>query len=83
MLHQQIHHRSFLAFAMLSLACVTAHAATGDDLLVPFVTGAVPRDKPFFPWRTLNLHPCDNAWGIGSSGLPGESPYHRPDGSRE
>ncbi len=36
MLHQQIHHRSFLAFAMLSLACVTAHAATGDDLLVPF-----------------------------------------------
>ena len=49
---------------------------------LPFVVGAVPRDEPFFPWRSLNVHPYDNAWAIGSRGLPGEVPYSDTSGSQ-
>ncbi len=42
---------------------------------LPFVTGAVPRDEPFFPWKSLNIFYYDNSWGIGARGLPGEVPY--------
>jgi hypothetical protein len=48
-----------------------------DVTSLPFVTGAVPRDEPFFPWQTLNVHPYGNSWGIGSRGLPGEEPYSK------
>ena len=48
-----------------------------DVSRLPFVTGAVPRDEPFFPWKTLNIHPYGNTWGIGSRGLPGEEPYSK------
>ena len=48
---------------------------------LPFASGAVPRDEPFFPWRSLNVYPYDNAWGIGSRGLPDEVPYSDTAGS--
>ncbi len=54
-----------------------------DTDRLPFFAEPVPRDEPFFPWRTLEVHPYGNAWGIGARGLPGESPYHQPDGSQE
>ena len=47
---------------------------------LPFVTGAVPRDEPFFPWQSLNIFYYNNTWGIGSRGLPGEIPYSKIDG---
>jgi hypothetical protein len=42
---------------------------------LPFLTGPVPRDEPFFPWKNLSIHARDNSWGIGARGLPGEVPY--------
>lgn len=46
-----------------------------DAASLPFIGGAVPRDEAFFPWRTLNVHPYGNTWGVGARGLPGEEPY--------
>jgi hypothetical protein len=42
---------------------------------LPFLTGPVPRDEPFFPWKNLSIHSRGNNWGIGTRGLPGEQPY--------
>ena len=52
---------------------IAASAIKVDRL--PFVTGPVPRDEPFFPWTSLNIFYYNNSWGIGSRGLPGETPY--------
>lgn len=52
-----------------------------DVTNLPFVTGEVPRDEPFFPWRTLMAYPFNNTWGIGATGLPGEVPYSNLKGS--
>lgn len=35
---------------------------------LPFLTGPIPRDEPFFPWKSLNIHPYNNTWGVGSTG---------------
>lgn len=40
-----------------------------DVKKMPFITGPVPRNEPFFPWKTLNTHPYNNTWGVGSTGL--------------
>ncbi len=49
-----------------------------DVATLPFVSGPVPRDEPFFPWKSLDVHPYNNTWGIGSRGLPHEVPYSNP-----
>jgi len=40
------------------------------------------RRDAFYARTREAMFEYDNAWGIGSRGLPGESAYHRPDGSR-
>jgi hypothetical protein len=47
-----------------------------DTATLPFVTGVVPRSRPFFPWETMEIcwYP-EYSSIIGSRGLPGEKPY--------
>jgi hypothetical protein len=43
---------------------------------LPFMTGEVERNIPFFPWETLDMHPYhDMYWTIGSKGLAREDNY--------
>jgi hypothetical protein len=44
---------------------------------LPFMTGRVDPNKPFFPWSTLEVQAYKNPWIIGSRGLPGEANYSR------
>jgi hypothetical protein len=39
---------------------------------LPFMTGKVERNFPFFPWQTKECVSFENSWLIGSRGLPGE-----------
>ena len=50
-----------------------------DVSSLPFLSGSVPADVPLFPWGdSLAMHNYpENAWIIGSRGLPGEAPYSR------
>jgi len=50
-----------------------------DVTRLPFMSGDVPRSRPFFPWKTMEIcwYP-DFDWLIGSRGLPGETPYENP-----
>ena len=50
-----------------------------DVSRLPFMSGDVPRSRPFFPWKTMEVcwYP-DFDWLIGSRGLPGETPYENP-----
>jgi len=48
-----------------------------DANSLPFVTGGVPRDEPFFPWESLSVFNRNNPWGVGARGLPGETPYSK------
>ena len=44
---------------------------------LPFTTGEVAPDLPFFPWGdSMKMHNYpDQPWQIGSRGLPQEAPY--------
>jgi hypothetical protein len=43
---------------------------------LPFMTGEVERNTPFFPWETLDMHPYHGKhWTIGSRGLAKEDNY--------
>lgn len=45
---------------------------------LPFMTGEVERNIPFFPWETLDMHPYHGKhWVIGSKGLPTEINYQK------
>jgi hypothetical protein len=47
-----------------------------DVKSLPFMTGEVERNTPFFPWETLDMHPYHNMyWAIGSKGLAREGNY--------
>jgi len=43
---------------------------------LPFMTGDVKGNIPFFPWEKLDMHPYHGKyWAIGSRGLPEEGNY--------
>jgi len=43
---------------------------------LPFMTGDVERNLPFFPWETLDMHPYHGKhWAIGSCGLTSGDNY--------
>jgi hypothetical protein len=42
---------------------------------LPFLTGKVERNFPFFPWNKLDCISFENSWLIGSRGLDGEKNY--------
>ena len=48
-----------------------------DVTRLPFTTGEVAPDLPFFPWGdSMKMHNYpDQPWQIGSRGLPQEAPY--------
>jgi len=49
-----------------------------DVETLPFMTGDVKRNVPFFPWEKLDAHPYHGKyWVIGSRGLPAETNYSR------
>lgn len=49
-----------------------------DPSTLPFMSGEVERNRPFFRWPTLDVPPWPNWWMIGSRGLPTEANYsHR------
>ncbi|MDR1145095.1 MAG: hypothetical protein LBK71_03050 [Verrucomicrobiales bacterium] len=50
-----------------------------DATKLPFVSGPVAPNFPFFPWKDnmeVKWYP-ENSWIIGSRGLPAETPYTR------
>ena len=54
------------------------HSTRFNPDALPFVTGKVERNTPFFPWPTLDCISFANEWLIGSRGLPGEVNYSAP-----
>lgn len=49
-----------------------------DISVLPFVTGKVERNQPFFPWKKLDCVTFANEWLIGSRGLPEQENYSAP-----
>jgi hypothetical protein len=50
---------------------------------LPFMTGDVKRNIPFFPWKTLDMPPFYGLyWAIGSRGLAAADNYHNTCSSR-
>ncbi len=47
-----------------------------DVNCLPFMTGEIERNTPFFPWETLDMHPYHGKhWAIGSKGLAAADNY--------
>ena len=45
---------------------------------LPFMSGDVKRNIPFFPWEKLDMHPYHGKyWAIGSRGLPEDGNYKK------
>jgi hypothetical protein len=46
-----------------------------DVSQLPFMSGKVERNVPFFPWNELKCISFENSWIIGSRGIDGEANY--------